>query len=173
MVEIPTIETERLMLRGWRESDMDWYAPFAGDAGSMRFIGGAVSREEAWLRMAAQAGHWQLRGYGRFVLEERSTNTAIGYCGPSYPLGFPEPEIGWGLLPAARGKGFAVEAARRTLQFVFRTLGWSTAISMIGPENTASLRVAERLGAKLDGQAEFRGQMYGVYRHPTPARSTP
>ena len=172
MSEIPTLETERLILRGWRADDLDWYAPFLGDAHSTRYIGGPMPRGEAWLRMAAQAGHWPLRGYGRFVLEDRTTKSVVGYCGPSYPVGFPEPEIGWGLLPAARGKGYATEAAQRTLQYVFGPLGWSTAVSMIGPENTASIRVAERLGARLDGTTEFKGATYGLYRHPVPSRST-
>ena len=170
-VAIPTLETGRLILRGWRETDIDGFAALYAEPDS-RFIGGPISREDAWRKMAAIIGHWSLRGYGAFAVDEKQTGTFVGYCGPWYPLGFPEPEIGWGLLPATRGKGYATEAARCTLKFAFEKLRWSTAISLIAPDNKSSLRVAERLGSYLDGSTEIRGLKCGIYRHPAPSRST-
>jgi RimJ/RimL family protein N-acetyltransferase len=173
VIEIPTLETERLVLRPWRESDIEAYAAMRADPVTMRFIGGAMTRQDTWMRLAADAGHWLLRGYGRLVVTEKATGAFIGYCGPSFPLGFPEPEIGWGLIPTAQGKGFATEAARCTLDYAYGVLGWTTAISLIASENYPSIRVAERLGARLDGTTEFRGMVLDIYRHPAPAQKLP
>jgi RimJ/RimL family protein N-acetyltransferase len=173
VIDIPTLETERLVLRPWRESDLDAYAAMRADPVAMRFIGGVMTPQDTWMRLAADAGHWLLRGYGRLVVDEKASGAFIGYCGPSFPLGFPEPEIGWGLITSAQGKGFATEAARCTLNYVFQVLGWTTAISLISPENLPSIRVAERLGARLDGTTEFRGMALGIHRHPAPAQKLP
>ena len=171
MTEPPTLETERLILRGWRESDLDGFAALY-ETPESRFIAGPQSRDGTWRIMALQIGHWALRGYGSFVLESKQTRSFLGYCGPWNPLGFPEQEIGWGLLPSARGQGYATEAAKRALQFAFETLQWPTAISLIATENSASRRVVERLGAVLESSTEYRGLACGIWRHPTPSRST-
>jgi RimJ/RimL family protein N-acetyltransferase len=170
MTTIPTLETERLVLRAWSDSDIDAYAVMRANPDTMRFVGGAMTREDTWLRMAADSGHWLLRGYGRFVLVEKATDEFVGYCGPWFPLGFPEPDIGWGLVPAAQGKGFATEAARCALDYVYRHLGWVTASSLIATDNVQSNHVAKRLGATLDRTLDFRGKPHGIWRHPPPHR---
>ncbi len=166
---IPTLKTERLTLRGWRDSDLDGYATLMSDERS-RFVGGPIGREDAWRKMAAIAGHWMLRGYGTFVIETHLDKQFCGYCGPWFPYGFPEPEIGWSLSADVEGKGIATEAARASLSFAFIQLGWQTAVSFIAAENVASIRVAERLGARFDGTTEIRGKMCQVWRHPAPSR---
>lgn len=168
MTDIPTLETERLILRSWHESDLDRYFMLRGDQAAAQFIGGALSRDDTWRSIATILGHQILRGYSIFALEEKATGAFVGYCGPWFPLGFPEPEIGWGLVPSENGKGYATEAATRALSFAFGSLGWTTAISLVDPKNLPSVRVAERLGAKLESSTEFRGRMCGIYRHPTP-----
>lgn len=171
IASIPTLRTERLTLRGWRESDLDAYADLMSDERS-RFVGGPMGREDAWRKMAAIAGHWMLRGFGTFAIEAHADNRFCGYCGPWFPYGFPEPEIGWAVAPAEEGKGIATEAARAALAFAFHTLGWQTAASFIAAENISSIRVAERLGAKLDGTTEIRGRICQVWRHPAPSQRT-
>jgi RimJ/RimL family protein N-acetyltransferase len=170
MMVIPTLETERLIMREFRESDFDGYAEIVTDPVRSVFIGGPLSRDDAWRKMAAYVGHWPLRGYGPFALEARASGRFVGYCGPWYPLGWPEPEISWGLMPAQQGQGFATEAARAALKYAYTTLGWTTAVSVIALENTGSTRVAERLGAKPDGTTDIRGLACRIWRHATPSQ---
>jgi RimJ/RimL family protein N-acetyltransferase len=165
---IPTLETERLLLRPWRDADTDGFASLMGDAVHSRFVGGPLSREEAWRKMCTYVGHWFLRGYGPFALEAKATGQFVGYCGPWAPLGWPEPEISWGIVPSAARQGFATEAATRALTYAYETLKWPTAVSVIAVENSASIRVAERLGAVLGRTTENRGWTVGIYRHRAP-----
>jgi RimJ/RimL family protein N-acetyltransferase len=169
----PVIETERLRMRGWGEADLPAFAAFWADEATARFVGGTCSRAEAWRRMASYVGHWGLRGYGMWAVEEKASGRLAGYCGPWNPEGWPEREIGWGLLKAFHGRGYATEAARRTRDFAYRELGWPTAVSYIAAENAASRRVAERLGASFEGTTELRGSPVGVYRHPAPDTLNP
>ncbi len=165
----PVLETERLRMRGWSEQDHEAFAALLGDEESARFIGGPCDRHDAWRRMATQMGHWAMRGYGSWVIEEKSTGNWVGYSGLWCPYGWPEPEVMWGLVPAARGRGYATEAAMRARTYAYQDLGWRSAISLIAPENRASQKVAERLGAKREGKFELRGSVADVWRHPANA----
>ena len=165
---IPTLETERLTLRAWRESDLDAYADFCASERTARFVGGVCSREDAWRRVAMFLGHWTLRGFGNWALEEKASRAFAGYAGLWEPEGWPEPELMWGLAANAQGKGFATEAARRIRDFAYRSLAFTTLTSLIVAENAPSLRVAARLGATRERDIELRGYRMGVYRHPDP-----
>src|SRR5262245_13136584 len=165
---VPMLETERLRLRGWREEDLPAFAAFWADEETARFVGGHCTREEAWRRMAMYVGHWALRGYGLWALEDKTSRRWAGWCGPWNPEGWPEKEIGWALAKAFHGRGYATEAALRARDFAYRELGWPTAVSYIAAENVASQRVAGRLGAGFERTADLRGKPVGVYRHPAP-----
>jgi RimJ/RimL family protein N-acetyltransferase len=165
----PILETERLRLRVWSEQDHAAFSSLLGDEESARFIGGACGPEDAWRRMATQMGHWAMRGYGPWVIEEKSSGNWVGYSGLWFPYGWPEPEIMWGLVPTARGRGYATEAAMRARTYAYQDLGWASAISLIAPENRSSQKVAERLGAKCEGTIELRGSVADVWRHPANA----
>jgi RimJ/RimL family protein N-acetyltransferase len=171
-VAVPTLETERLLLRPWREDDYEPYARLMADAEWSKYIGGPLSDIEAWRKMAGIVGHWQLRGYGTWAVARKCDDAFVGYCGPWFPHGFPEPEIGWALLPAHARQGYATEAARAAVAHAFVVLGWTTAISIIAEGNTASERVAERLGAVRERELEFRGWPVAIWRHPTPSDVT-
>lgn len=162
--DIPVIETPRLRLRGWRESDHAALAAFFASEAS-RFVGGPVSGDEAWRRMAMFIGHWALRGFGVFVIEERRSHAIAGYAGPWAPAGWPEPEIAWSLFEGFRGKGYATEAADAALSHAYGALGWATAVSYIAPANESSKRVAGRLGARFEALGEVRNIEVEVWRH--------
>lgn len=169
MVAIPTLETERLILRGWHEGDLEPLATFYADDPTATYVGGPKTREDSWRQLAMMIGHWQMRGYGVFALEPKTGGPVVGWCGPWSPLGFPEMEMGYALFSTPiRGKGFITEAARAVLGYVFGTMGRSTLVSYIHKTNSPSRAVAERLGAKLDGTTELRGHPVSVWRYPAP-----
>lgn len=168
-MQIPRLETERLILRAFCEADLDAYAEMCADPEVMRYIGNGqpLSRSESWRNMAMMLGHWQLRGYGMWAVEEHSCGVMIGRIGCWQPEGWPGFEIGWTLRRAYWGRGFATVAARAAMNHAFCELKQSHVISLIRPENAASRRVAEKLGEKLEGTTEIFGSeavVYGISR---------
>ena len=151
----PLIETPRLVLRGWRPEDFAPYSALLADPASARFItrkGQPYEERQAWYDMVFMLGHWQMLGYGMFVVEDRATGGFLGRVGPLQPKGWPGFEIGWALVPAARGKGYASEAAAAAIDWSFHRLAPDRIISIIDPRNAASQRVAERLGERRTGE---------------------
>lgn len=154
-----TLETPRLLLRQFEESDLDQYAEMCADEEVMRYIGEGrpLTRAEAWRNMAGILGHWQLRGYGLWAIEEKESGLLVGRAGFFNPEGWPGFEIGWLLGRPHWGKGFAIEAARAALDFSFSTLDKNRVISLIRPGNERSIRVAERLGEKYETTVDVFG----------------
>lgn len=167
------LQTERLILRMWREQDFDAYAAMSADPRVMQFLvpdGKPMSRPEAWRSFAVQIGHWQLRGFGMFAVIERTTEELVGRIGPWQPEGWPDFEIGWSLRSEYWGKGYAVEAATACIRYAFTVLNRDHLISVIDPDNTRSIRVAERVGERLEGETvlphlpDRRLLQYGLHR---------
>ena len=149
------LETERLALRMFRESDTDAYFEMVSDPEVMRFLGGkTMSRQEAWRNMAMVIGHWHLRGYGFWAVEEKGSGEMVGRVGCWNPEGWPGLEVGWALRRRFWGRGYATEAARASVRYAFDVLGQARVISLIAPENVNSVRVAERLGERPAGEWE-------------------
>ena len=167
-IEIPKLETERLYLRAFEECDVTPMAEFYRDEAVAKYVGGTETRQQVWRRIASYIGHWALRGYGMFALEEKSTGSFVGYSGNWYPDGWPEPEIAYGLTSAGQGKGYATEAAGRVLQYAYETLSWTTAISAVDPANKPSARVAQRLGATFETHKPVAFFSADIYRHQPP-----
>jgi len=145
------IETERLILREIDpERDFDEWAYSMADEATVRYLGTKpMSRAEAWRSMAAAIGHWSIRGYGFFSLENKETGAWVGRAGPWYPEGWPAPEIGWTISPRHLRKGYATEAARASLEFVFNTLDWDSVIHCILDGNEPSIGLAEKIGSRF------------------------
>jgi RimJ/RimL family protein N-acetyltransferase len=178
-VTIPILETERLLLRGLQMDDLDEYAAMYADSEVMRHLenGVPLDRAAAWRSMAVHLGHWQLRGYGQWALVERSSQALVGRAGLWQPEGWPGLEIGWLLARPQWGRGFATEAARGALSYAFDVVGAERVISLIRPDNTPSIRVAERLGERRERTIELHGgaaHVYAIERHdyeaPAPSR---
>jgi len=153
----------------FRQDDFDAYAAMCADAEVMRYLGDGktLDRQSAWRQMAMILGHWQLRGYGLFALEEKTTSALVGRAGIFEPDGWPGFELGWMLRRQSWGKGYATEAARRVLRHAFTEMKRERVISLIREGNAPSIRVAERLGEQLAGRAVIFGQealVYGIDR---------
>jgi RimJ/RimL family protein N-acetyltransferase len=165
---IPTLETERLILRPWTPADAAPFAIMCADAELMRYVGGVMDQTNAWRRMAVYVGHWTLRGYGPWALQDKASGQLAGYSGVYDPDGWPEREINWGLARPFLGRGLVTEAATRVRTYAYETLGFKTIVSCIDMDNKPSQAVAVRLGAKLDRTVPFLGSQFGVFRHLPP-----
>jgi len=174
-VAAPTIHTDRLVLRAWRDEDLDAYARMCSDPEVMRYIGdgNTLSREDAWRSMAMFTGHWALRGFGTWAVEVRDSETMVGRVGLHRPVGWPGLEVGWALDRTVWGRGYATEAARVALEHAWNELDATRVISLINPENTRSIAVAHRLGEKFERTIDFRGRDTRVYGIDRPATSEP
>ena len=162
-------ETNRLLLRQWRTEDFDAYAGYYANEKTAKYVGGVSDRNQAWRRMASVVGHWVLRGYGYWAVEEKQSGTFVGCVGLWFPEGWPELELGYWLMPNMHGKGYATEAGVKSRDYAWRIVGTKSLVSHIHPENEPSKRVAERLGARYEKTIELltHGAHY-VYRYPRP-----
>lgn len=164
---IPTLETRRLVLRGPEPEDYpDFKATFTSYRA--RFMGGPLNAYEAWMLYAAEIGHWQIRGYGMWMIHDKATDETYGMAGGWKPAKWPEAEIAWVIWPDKNGKGYALEATHAVRDYLYAHCGWETAVSYIDPKNLDSIRLAERLGARKDHDAETIDGNDAVYRHPAP-----
>ena len=167
---VPRLETERLVLRSWQEQDFECLKSIFCDEETARYVGGARSEHMVWRQMATIIGHWHMRGFTVFAVERKEDGKIIGYAGPWYPLEWPEPEIGYALIPEAQGKGYAFEAVQAALRYVYDALGWETAISVIVRENEGSRSLAKRLGAHHVGDINLPERPPAeIWRHLSPA----
>ena len=170
-MEVPTLTTERLTLRGWREDDLDAYAAIAADPEVMRFMGAPLDRADTWRQIAVFVGHWELRGHGLWVVER--DGELIGRVGLIRPEGWPGLEVGWLLGREAWGQGYATEAARAAVDYAWRELGAQELISLIAPDNVPSQRVAERLGMRPGEDYDLRGTRVVIHRRARPGAAAP
>jgi ribosomal-protein-alanine N-acetyltransferase len=170
MIEIPQIETARLRLTSLGDRHFEAYASMLADASSTRFVGDGepLDRMNAWRSMAMLLGHWALRGYGMWAVEMKHSGEFVGRVGLHHPEGWPDLELGWMLMPAQRGNGYATEASRAALDFAFDQLKALRAISLIRTENSASERVARRLGGRQATTIDFLGHSTLVYLYHPP-----
>ena len=168
MTTIPTLTTDRLILRAPAASDFAAYAAFCG-SDATQYIGGPMNEAQTWRYLCEVIGHWTMRGYGRWTVTRHDDDTAIGLVGLHNPMDWPEAEIGWSLW-SDNGKGYASEAGRAARAYAYDTLGWNTVISLISHGNEASVRVAKAMGAQPEGDYEHSkfGTM-SIYRHASPA----
>lgn len=145
----PTLHTDRLILRAPKLADFEHWADFYTTDRS-RFEDGPMTRRAGWNIWAANIALWSLKGYGSFSLDDRAAGTYLGEVGIYEPEGYPEPELGWFVVPEAEGKGYAAEAARAVMTWARKTFGWDRLINIIDPANTRSVALGLRLGGVID-----------------------
>ncbi|WBU52108.1 GNAT family N-acetyltransferase [Paracoccus sp. SCSIO 75233] len=164
-VEIPVLETDRLILREPRKSDWDAVRAF-GMSDRTRYVGGPFSEWQVWSTLVSPIGHWVIRGYGLWTVEEKTTGRIAGRIGVINHIDWPEPELGWHIYDGFEGKGLAFEGAMAARNHAHGVMGLGPLISQIHPENARSRRLAERMGAVIESESTVRDTPCLIYRHP-------
>lgn len=160
------LETARLRLRQWRESDLDAFAAMMSHTDVVRFLTldrRPLDRQAAWRQMALFAGHWSLKGYGLFVCELKETGAFIGRVGCWEPEGWPGFELGWGLSRPYWGKGYAHEAARAAGEWAFGAFALPRLVSLIHVDNKPSQKLAARLGMSRGATTLHAGMPHDLW----------
>src|ERR1043165_3428231 len=165
--EIPTVTTSRLRLRAFRADDLDAYAAMQANPEVMRHMvmGRTSTPAEVWRTMLMSLGSWALRGYGMWACERIEGGVFVGSVGVFHPLDWPEPEIAYSLDQPFWGLGFATEAAQAARDWFFEHVPRDRVASLIRPDNLASKRVVERLGAVCERIFEQRGSTFEYWVH--------
>jgi len=143
----PTLHTERLTLRMPVMADFEHRASFAASDRS-RWEGGPLDRFAAWHVFASEVGQWPLLGYGPFSITDTSGGAYLGEAGIYHPQSYPEPELGWYVVPGAERQGIAAEAAFAVMRWARQTFGWDHLVNYIHPMNARSIALAFRLGGE-------------------------
>jgi len=144
------IETPRLILRRWRDSDLPLFAEQNADPLVMRFLNGVLTREEsdAYVRRAEQ--HFSERGFCKWAVEAPGVASFVGSVGltrvPFEASFTPAVEVAWRLHRSYWGQGYATEAARAAIEDEFRRVGLTEVVALTALGNAASMRVMLRLG---------------------------
>jgi RimJ/RimL family protein N-acetyltransferase len=162
MTEPPRLATRRLVLRPWREDDLDRYAEIFADPEVTRYIGEGVplTRAQSEERIAFLVRHWEEHGFGHWATEDRATGVLIGRIGllhhPDWREDPDNVEVGWTLARAFWGRGLATEGALASLRYGFEDLELDRIISITEPTNRASRRVMEKAGLSPAGESFWR-----------------
>lgn len=167
MVEIPVVQTGRLKLRGFLPGDLEPFAAMCADPEVIRYAslaGRPLSLQESKSWISRMEDHWQKRNFGMWAVEEKASGKFVGRIGLQKPEGYPEVEIAWMLARSSWGQGLAYEGGRAALEWGFSELDQKTFISLIFPENSRSIRLAERLGETLVGSIQIQGKTLLQYQ---------
>ncbi|NDR59387.1 GNAT family N-acetyltransferase [Aliiruegeria sabulilitoris] len=167
---IERLETDRLILR--RPTPEDAAAYIAYYASNWRATHGPVMQADgARRRYQRILGHWEKNGYGRFVVELKGQPGAIGLVGPHWPDSYPEPELTGQLWTRdAVGNGYGLESVAAARAHAYSALGWTSAVTYIHAENSHAVRMARKLGARIDPTVHAPASLDGhdAWRHPSP-----
>ena len=155
------LQTPRLVLRRWRESDAEPFYRMNSDPRVMEFFPACLTREESDALIALADAHFDTHGFGPFAAELRSTGELAGFVGlmvPQFQAYFtPCVEIGWRLGAGFWNQGLATEGAEAVLRMAFGALGMREIVSFTVPDNLRSRRVMEKLGMQYDGNFDHPG----------------
>jgi RimJ/RimL family protein N-acetyltransferase len=173
-MDIPVLESERLILRGHRRDDFPAYARMWADPDVTRFISGApLSEEDAWAKFMRAFGHWALTGFGFWSVHEKDTGARVGETGfldvkrNMTPSLEGLPEMGWAFDRPAQGKGYATEAVRAALAWGENRFGRRRFACIVAPGNAASLNVAAKTGFREAARTTYKGEpTVLLYRDP-------
>lgn len=163
---VPTLETERFLLKPPGKFAFDIYNRFYTDEKASNMYGGPISKEQAWSRLSADLGSWYLQGFGVWVIQDKATSSLLGTCGFWQGLGWPL-ELTWWVLPEARGKGIAFEASKAAISYALKTFKWSVVETYMNDDNLAASNLVLKLGGKKARREVFPdGLTRTIYNFP-------
>ncbi|MET7605779.1 GNAT family N-acetyltransferase [Streptomyces avermitilis] len=155
---MPELRTDRLLLRRWRESDLEPWAAMNADPEVREHLGEPLTREQSDAAVALMQAEFDERGFGWWALEARETGEFIGRVGldeVDVDMPFAGVDIGWRLMRSAWGHGYATEAALACLAFAFETLGLPEVVASTTVNNLRSQAVMRRIGMTRDPADDF------------------
>jgi RimJ/RimL family protein N-acetyltransferase len=170
---VPIVETERLRLREFRESDLDRWAAVMAEPATVRYVGNQpLAREETWRRLLISGGLWPMYGYGYWAAERKEDGLLVGHVGLAdfkrelTPSIEGIPEAGWIFAPDAHGQGYASEALAAVLAWADDNLSASEITAIIDPANAPSIRLAQRCGFSSCEDAVYKSEPILLLRRP-------
>jgi RimJ/RimL family protein N-acetyltransferase len=156
---IREFETDRLILRKWREEDLERFCIINNDPKVIEFLKGAMTFEECKNFIAAKNQTIEKMGFGLWAVTIKETGEMIGFVGlnpPDFESHFtPCVEIGWRLSSSHWGRGYAVEAAQAALKIGFENFGLKEIVSFTVPANLRSISVMKKIGMIRDLNGDF------------------
>jgi len=159
--------TPRLVLRQPTEADLPVFAEIHNEPDVARIIIGGIrpdgGLELAWRNMAMGIGHWHLRGFGSWLVVEKATGAVIGRVGYWQSPTWPGVELGWIIRKSRTNQGFATEAAARALEWARMETTIDRIVSLILPDNAASIRIATKIGERHERELEVGGRLHHQY----------
>jgi RimJ/RimL family protein N-acetyltransferase len=175
LTSAPTLETERLLLRGFREEDLDDHAAILSDPVVMEHFGGhGFGREDSWRRLLGGVGLWQLQGTGLLAAERKSDGKLVGHLGffdyhrEMSPSIEGIPELGYIFAAEVHGQGIAREACDAVVAWADRTLEADETVAIISLGNAPSMKLAERLGYERQPDGTYRNEPTSLWRRMRP-----
>lgn len=170
--QAPVIETERLILRGHRVDDFEAIAAQWANPAVVKYIGGTpFSREASWSRLLRYPGHWQMLGFGYWIVYEKNNGVEGVFAGEIGLADYQREitpslagmaEMGWVIAPAFHGKGYALEAAQAVLKWADANLERQLCC-IIDPEHQASIRLAEKCGFVVKTDTTYHGPATRIF----------
>lgn len=174
MTDIPEIETDRLLLRGFQPGDLDAMTDMWAMPEVVRFIGGVpLTREQSWIRLMRHIGMWHIMGFGFWAIIEKGTGALVGEAGfhemrraltPSIENTM---EAGWGLIPDAQGRGYANEALVAMLSWAAQNHRGKPITCIIDKDNEASIRLAQKHGFREFAMTKYGGADIKLFQRAT------
>jgi RimJ/RimL family protein N-acetyltransferase len=156
---VTRLQSERLLLRPWRDADLAPFAALNADAEVMRHFPSTLSTTQSDQFAQRVGKHIVEHGWGLWAVEVRGGSPFVGFVGlarPSFTAHFtPAVEVGWRLARTAWGRGYATEAARAAVDYGFDRLALAEIVSFTTTTNRPSRRVMEKLGMSHDPDDDF------------------
>ncbi len=167
------LETERLILRPFQESDLGELALINRDPDVRAFAdSGVKDREQTKQRLDVVLEHWRKHGFGLWAVILKAEGRFVGWCGVGYFHGVGDAELSYTLAKPYWGQGLATEATRAVVDHAFRQLGLPRILAHARTQNTASHRVMEKIGMTFQRNAQYSGKDAVVYSIENPLCST-